>query len=272
MPILAIQVEFMKLRTALIALITVGTVMLPHAGHAIGPQPTLNQIDQHIAAALSDITNKAGSTSDGSDVSKANWKLLAYIKEACERQEFLRAPLKKAQEAGLNRVTSSDGKLCIYCWDTLTGGTMHNYWALAQYQDGNEVLCDLLNPGSMKETDDGEGGYWYDKIRTIKTKDNKTVYLVTGGSRGSTIDFGDIIEAYSIDKGQFALVPIFQTKTKLLDQIEIEVHGAEPVEILVSDDNQKVSVPIITKDGTPTDRFLVYKFNGSKFVFDPKLK
>jgi hypothetical protein len=44
------------------------------------------------------------------------------------------------------------------------------------------------------------------------------------------------------------------------------------VEILVCDDNQKVSVPIVTKDGTPTDRFFVYKFNGSKFVFDPKLK
>jgi hypothetical protein len=248
-------------------------VMMPSKVRASEAAPSINQIDAHIADSLSKINeiSNSGKDDDGSKVIKANRQLLRYIKDDCKRADFLKAPLKKATDAGLGRHISSDSKLCIYCWDSMTGGTMHSYWSLAQFQDGNELRVQLFNPNSMSD-EDFEGGYFYETISTVKTKDNKTVYLVTGNSRGSTIDFGEIIQAYSINKGKLVPEPIFQVKAKMLDQISFDVHDAELVAIQVSPDLQKVSVPIVTKDGTPTDKFLIYKFNGSKFVFDATAK
>lgn len=163
-------VELVKLKAVLVWLTLsgttiIGTIMiisehaLVPAVQAQGAAPSVNQIDQHIADSLKEINKKYNSdaTTHDSDVLEANWKLLAYIKNACKRMDFLKAPLKAAKDAGLNRITSSDGKLCLNGWDTLTGGTMHIYWAVAQYQDGDAVNCQLLNPVSMNDRSGGSG-------------------------------------------------------------------------------------------------------------------
>ena len=93
-------------------------------------------------------------------------KLLEYTKNA-STLNYQFSELKKY----LSLSTSEDGKLRIYSWDTESGGTMHYFSTVYQFQgkDGN-VYSESI------EYEEGDAGAFASDIFDVDTKNGK-VYL-----------------------------------------------------------------------------------------------
>lgn len=212
-----------------------------------------------------------------------NNQLLQYLTTICKKNPAtLKHDLNKTQSSRLQIITSSDGNFRIYFWDDGYSGSARSYTALAQYRDGNnKVHIKTLNNGTDKEEGVICSGSLVRALKTIKTKDGKTVYLTIERTILSRAYYMETICSYIIDHGKLkSNYPLFQTKTKTLSFIEFEVDfsaenkyptGYEDGETKISTDNKTLSIPIID-NFSPTGKFLTYKFNGYKFVYDKNAK
>jgi len=219
--------------------------------------------------------NKLQSTGfDEKAFTTANDNLINYLKEAGQNPDLLTAKLRRASENGLGIATSTDKKMRIYSWDTNGGGTMHFFDSMAQYQvsgsDQTKVL--MLHPEqkSTADHDDPDSGWYYSSIDPIHTNDGKTVYLAMGDGVFSTIDHGVCVEAYTIENGKLAKMPFFKTEKKLLNEIECYFHGADASDAIgLADKGTTLKIPLLKGEGVPTGKFLIYKFDGHRFVYKP---
>ena len=190
-----------------------------------------------------------------------------YFKKCLHNPSTLTANFNNAQKEGLRCVTSNDGKVRFYSWDTWTGGTMHNFSDLVQYKNNNGIAVDRIR-------EDGDPGYFYMDAYSIKAKD-RTIYMAKYHAIGSTRDVGEGIVAYALKDGVLSNAKVFLTKTQSLDRIEYgfdffsinDSNGVKP-EIHFSNDLHTLYVPIVKKDGSFTKDFLIYVFDGNNYVFD----
>ena len=229
------------------------------------------EIDAKIAQFITRIEKPSETGNDG--VSAANTQLLAYMKRVLADSRLLGAPLPKAHEAGLKAYTSEDGRVCFYSWDTETGGTMHFFYDFVQWKGKNGVHWLKLHPIEGAEGPNMDCGFFYHDLHSVRTADGSTIYLPTYRSIYSHPEHTDGIMAYSIVGDKLVEVPAFQAKSKSLTSIEVpasEVEWDDNDLIKFKDHEQTLLIPITTKDGQVSGRFLTYRFNGHKYVFDEK--
>ena len=261
----------MKLRTPPIILFAAALVLtsLPGRSQSSG----LTEIDKHVAGLLNNIMG-AVRKYDYDGVQDFNDKLLTYLKKECGNPDLLTATLDLSKKAGMQSLVTSDKQAHFFSWDTNTGGTMHFFHSVVQYRAGNKVCCDVLCPTVNKEAPDC--GLDFNDVRTVRTSDGKTVYLVTYSAYFTTQNYCRSITAYTVASEKLLTVPMFKTPKQLLDNIDCRVSDNgeynEASFVKISEDGQTVSVPIISNGTKVTGRYLIYKFDGEHYVFDPHAK
>jgi hypothetical protein len=207
---------------------------------------------------------------NGDKIVAANAALMKYLKSVCTKPELINDPLKKANDSGFTIKTSDDKKLRYYSWDTETGGTMHFFDALVAWDAGNgKWKFRDLNP------DTKDMGCNYDDLKTVRTNDGQTVYIVQSLSIGSGMAHGYGIEALTIKNGNLIKYGFFQTPKKLLDSIDFSFgQWDERAQIQFTDNNKTIKIPVIKEDaqgnGVPNGKYLIYEFDGKHYVFNPK--
>lgn len=176
---------------------------------------------------------------------------------------FMQAPLKRAQAKGLAIAKSTDNKLRVYSWDTLTGGSAHIFQTVFQYQTAAGKFVGMSKPAGGQD----DLGACYTTVKSVGTANGGVVYVLVGDLIGSNIDQGHNIVAYTI-KGKLAEARVFEERGKLSSSIDLWVEGAEAeqMEVKFADQNKTIKIPMADKDRHLTGKYKIYKFNGSKFV------
>ena len=252
-------------------LIVAAPLCLP--GIAAQTKPSAQTIDATIAEMIGKI-NGRGSMSMGGDeeVHHLDARLLAYVeKNVLPDARFLSTPLPNSENVGLKKVASKDGNVCFYSWDTWTGGTMHFYVDLVQWKGSSGVHWQKIHP--LGNDGAGECGYFYHDVHSVRTADGKTIYMPTYRAIYSGPEHEDSVTAYEISGDKFIKVQAFQTPKKALDTIDVPAseNAWDDNDLIYFEDNeQTLLIPITTKDRQVTGKFLSYRFNGTKYVFDPK--
>jgi len=169
---------------------------------------------------------------------------------------------------GLIIADSDDKEFRIYSWDTQTGGTMRFYENIFQYRDEHQVYV-KQRPSEIE----GDPKSWYSKIYTF-ISGSKKYYLGINHSDYSTSDKSTGIRFFSTQTG-------FNDSLKLIKTDEGLSNGAgigynffsvvdrpeRPLELIKYDtQNKTIIIPVIKEsDGSVTDKYDVYKFNGEYF-------
>ncbi len=236
-------------------------------------QASAEQLDKAMTVYLQKIKDADGTYS--TTIGDVDEKLLQYLKNACSNPILMTAPLTKCKELGLRALASGDGQTRFFSWDTNTGGSMHYFDSLVQYIANGKTYCAVLTP-DQNGKEPPETGYDFNDVRSVKTKDGKSIYLATYSQYFSHPESCRSIKAFAVVGTKLVPIKVFQTKSQLLDQIDCPLSNTveynEHSLVKISKDGQTVLVPIITKDNVVTGHYLSYKFDGSKFVFDPKAK
>jgi hypothetical protein len=143
-------------------------------------------------------------------------KLLLYLRKYPSSLSYGFSKLLKEK---VKIATSSDGKIRIYSWDTWTGGTMRGMNSIIQYKRNGNVFAKVLFDAIADDSDDA--GSFYEKIFTVKGNTH-TYYLAIGESIYSSMDVGESLKVFSIDKnGLNDTIRIIKDQTGLHDKIEI---------------------------------------------------
>jgi hypothetical protein len=212
---------------------------------------------------------------DYDHLNNANRVLMAYMKKICSDESILLHELKVADSLGMKVLTSDDRKFRIYCWDTWTGGTMHFLDAIVQYKIEKGSREYVLNDISESTEEGGDCGFWYSELHTIYANGSKTYYLPVYYGIYSGIEHASGISAYAIEGDKLNNEPrIFKPTGKPLYDISysftsgtVDKESAEN-NITLSADKKTLSIPITDKDRVVTEKSLIYKFDGDKFVYD----
>lgn len=236
------------------------------------------QIENELVGAIKEIQNYSayGSNYDEDKLYKANeafeGKLLKYTKNA----STLTYKFAKLNELMLN-ATSDDGKFRIYSWDTETGGTLHDYSRVYQYQAADGKVYSRADKKATDE-DGGAGSFVYD-IFTLETVNGK-IYIVCSTFIASTNDHYQSANLYKIESDTLEdKVKLIKTASGITDSIgfeynffSVEQRRERPIKLISFDKKTKtLKIPIVIEDkefpnGRVTNRFINYKFNGNYFV------
>ncbi|RVT98164.1 hypothetical protein EOD41_17485 [Mucilaginibacter limnophilus] len=176
-------------------------------------------------------------------------------------------PFNQLTKAGLKVVTSADGLLRIYSWDTSLGGTMHKFRNIAQYKSGTKVYSTLLI------TDKAGFEPFYSDIYPINTEE-KTYYLSINKSILSSAYLVQGVRVFTIEHDKLNInAKLIKTKSGLNYRLDVDSDlsadvnkgiGEQP-ELQFYPKTQALKVPLITSKGKITNKFIVYKFTGKYF-------
>ena len=177
----------------------------------------------------------------------------------------LTASFSQLKKARLDIFSSSDKLFRIYSWDTWTGGTMHQFAGVMQYQTGTVVKSILLTPND----DDG----FYSALYTFKAN-RKTYYLVVYNAIYSTKDCGAGIQVIAIENGKLNTnVRLIKTTSGLGSKLYydydffsiLDIPFEKRPTIVFDKKTQTISMPLVNVDGKVTKKFIKYKFTGKYF-------
>jgi hypothetical protein len=114
----------------------------------------------------------------------------------------------------------------------------------------------------------------------IKTKENKTIYILFGNSVESRAERGMIVIALRIENDELMQCPFFKTATQTLKIISYtynaassQFKGQAPI-MHLSRDHKQLFIPIVNGiyNEQLSNKYLVYKFDGYQFVYDKNAK
>ena len=235
--------------------------------------------------AISDTGTYGGNYSedDGKRNSTANNELTDLLQKEGKRVDILKYAFPKLKDK-MGVATSKDGKLRIYSWDTETGGTMHEYFSVVQYQGASGKVYTRAYEPSPDETEDspiptgiGVGGY-YMRVLQVDTLKGP-IYLAVSLSIACGQCHGQSVEAARIEGEMLERsAEIIKTQGGLTNSIDF---AYAPVTIpnnltargLVRFDPmaKSFSIPVVIDDdesgnGRVTSRTITYRFNGTHFV------
>jgi hypothetical protein len=173
--------------------------------------------------------------------------------------------------------TSDDGKLRVYSWDMETGGTMHDYARVYQYQDGDGKIYSRTDPDVTAE-DGGGGSFVYD-IFSVDSKQGR-IYVVCSTFIGSTQDHWQGAHLYKIEGNQLKdKIKLIKTASGLTDSLgfsynffSVVERRERPIKLISFDKKTNtLKIPVVIEDkefsnGRVTNRFISYRFNGTYFV------
>jgi hypothetical protein len=167
--------------------------------------------------------------------------------------------------------TSRDGKLRIYSWDLETGGTMHDFECVYQFQGDSGGV----RTWSASDDPDSAGGY-YTEIFQVDTK-NGPIYLANSNFIAQSNVHGQSIEGMRIHGDKLDVkAKVFRTASGMTNSVDFVYDPfslKDRSERLISFDaaKQQFTFPVVIEDklyenGRVTNRFITYRFNGQYFV------
>lgn len=173
--------------------------------------------------------------------------------------------------------TSEDGRFRTYSWDEETGGTMHDYSVVYQYQGTDGKIYSRTDKRATAE-DGGAGSFIYSIYEVNSGIAN--IYVACSTFIGSTNDHYGSAGLYKIEKNRLAdNIKLFKTAKGLTDSIGFEYNffsvvdrKERPIKLIQFDKkSQTLKIPIVIADekdslGRVTNRFINYQFNGTYFV------
>lgn len=178
--------------------------------------------------------------------------------------------------------TSDDKCLRIYSWNTGEGGTMICWGNLIQYRNGKEIkavrqsLDMLLHPDG--EHDEMDYGSYIDTIYTYPCTDGSNLYMVDDYFRISGNYSANSLVAMRIKDGKLVSAPCFVRHGKRTDTVGFEhtiadwyflANMGEGWDWLFRYDEETQNLYVATTDSmnSITDRYDIYHFNGTDFVY-----
>jgi hypothetical protein len=190
-------------------------------------------------------------------------KLLNYI---TKNSQSLNCQFQSFKDSIGTVLTTENGVLRIYSWDTWQGGTMKDYANIFQYKSGNKVLVDTF------EKVEGYFGTYYSDLKTLKIND-KSYYLAISSGSLSSKDCYEKITVFSIEKNKLGETPIIKTKNGLKNSISFEYdffsvvdRPERPIQLIKYDQTKKtIYIPVVFENGKVTDKYITYKFTGEYF-------
>ena len=236
------------------------------------------QIENELIGAIKEVQKYStyGDSYDEDKLDKANvlfeGKLIKYTKNAAT----LKYSFPKLSDL-IIIATSEDGRFRIYSWDLETGGTMHDYSRVYQYQADDGKIYSRADE-KLSVEDGGAGSFVY-SIFPVKVKSG-VVYVVCTTFIGSTSDHYGAADLYKIEGSKLIdKVKMFKTKEGLTDSISFEYdffsvvdRKERPLKLIQFDKTtQTIKIPIVIQDekspqGRVTNRFINYKYDGNYFV------
>ena len=243
-------------------------------GPVLGQTPA--SLERSMLKDLNDIS-KYGSYSGGYDEEKnnaANRRLKETLIKNGTRADVLRYAFPKLNAGDMFIATSKDGRLRVYSWDLNTGGTLHDFDNVYQYQGASGKVYTW----SSSDEHDG-GGSFVTEISQISGK-NGPVYLAASTFIGSTSYAGQSIQTIVIDGEKLdTTAKLIKTGRGLQNTINfgydffsVVDHPERPVKLIFFDPvKQTFRFPVVIEDektpqGRVTSKFITYKFNGEYFV------
>lgn len=192
---------------------------------------------------------------------KFSEKTKNFIKK---RPQTLNFPFKKIDCISIN--TSKNGILRVYSWDIQMGGTAHAFNTLFQYKSNGKVYTDSPQEDNMDRL--------YHTVHQLNFG-SKTYYLLESTAVGSTRDYSVAIEVFEIIQNKFKRTNnIFAFKTESVGEISFYYDASTIKENRRTDDllhyepkEQKIHVAIVDENGKVSNKNIVYKVKGNKFVF-----
>lgn len=170
--------------------------------------------------------------------------------------------------------TSNDGKLRIYSWDMETGGTMHDYASVFQYQGKSGKVYTWSETG-----DEESAGPFYTQIFQVPTKTN-TIYLINSTFIASSSLSGQSLDAVRILGEKLdRKARLIRTSSGLThtvgfayDFFSVVDRPERPIKLFFFDEaKREFRFPVVIEDdevpqGRVTDKYIHYRFNGTHFV------
>lgn len=179
-------------------------------------------------------------------------------------------PFDSLRKTHIDIVTSEDGLLRIYSWDTWLGGTMHHFENVFQFRAGGKVSSRAVY---ASDPHGAEYVPFYSQLFTLKAN-GKTYYLAVYNGIYSNRDASQSVRVFAIENGRLNdRVRLFKTGSGLVDAIEVPFdffsvvdRPERPLRLIKYDPGQKLLyIPVVVEDGRVTDRFIVYRFTGTYF-------
>lgn len=178
-------------------------------------------------------------------------------------------PFKSLEKNGLIIATSEDGEFRIYSWDTWTGGTMHFFKNVYQYEADKKVYSK-----AVESQGEGDPGCYYYQINDI-ISENKKYYLTQNKAILSSGMSYHAIKVFSIDNGQLNdKAQLIKTQSGIKNQLGYEVdltasanrqYEGRDYEIEYDSKNKIISIPLIQADSKVTTKKIRYQFKGKYF-------
>jgi hypothetical protein len=220
-------------------------------------QKTLDKINYWDRKTLSDTTDI-----DYNSLSKANEDLAKKLKYYGKENPYIIKQLFKK----FGGISSADGLLNIFSWDTNMGGTQHAFENVILYRSGNQTS--FL---TGKTPDKGDYVYAYDKLYTLKVG-NKTYYLATCYGIFDLYARSEGIRIFSIDNGKLNKKDLVKTATRVTNHLFYSYNQHLTNEDIMSettieyDPKEKtITFPVINAEGQQTDNPITYEFTGQYF-------
>lgn len=193
-----------------------------------------------------------------------NYILTQLVKQGYNNRAFFNYPFTSLSEY-LDVVSSKDKSFRIYSWDTYTGGTMHIFFAVAQYSgSGNKVFTQALT-----DTTGDDPGLWYSKIYAFSDK-GRNYYFCVGSGKYSTTDLGQEVIVYAVKGSGLVPATIIKTAKGLTNSIHISydlsnLDGKTDHSIVFDESSNELKIPVVNEKGKMSNKNIIYKFNGKYF-------
>ncbi len=213
------------------------------------------KIEQELVGAINDVKKYSnyGDNFDSDKLSEANdvfeEKLLKYTKIPATLQY-------KFSELGklMFNATSDDGKFRIYSWDTESGGTMHDFSRVYQYQGADGKVYSKTD--EVTEEEGGGVGSFVTDIFTVDSKTGK-IYVVCATFIASTKDISQSANLYKITGNKLVdKVKLIKTKSGLTDSLSfgydffsVVDRPERPLRLILYDKKTKqLKIPVVIND------------------------
>ena len=177
-------------------------------------------------------------------------------------------------------VTSDDGNLRFYYWDTGMGGTMIDWGNVCQFRSGKTIktlygnVLDFEANEESEEIDDvWNPGCAVLGISTITKTNSEKIYLVKTYFRESSAWGYRAITAVKIEDGSLKPANVFSIHGESTYVVGVEynipdwffkANVKQGWDWVISFNNATNTLYIPAEDGYMTDRYTLYKFDGEK--------
>ena len=245
------------------------SILLIALGLATAQSPAA--VEREILDHLKDIAVSGTYTGEYDEAKndKANESLKQTLIRNGKRLDILRYAFPKLKDE-MFVSTSPDGKLRIYSWDLQTGGTMHDYASIFQYQGKSGSIY-----AKPEDGDDERAGAFATQIFELSSKVSP-IYIANSTFIAQSNIHGQSIYVIRINGDKLERPKLIRTQSGLQNSIDFSY---EPFSVkdrsgrLVFFDaaKQAFRFPIVIEDkdfgiGRVTSRFIMYRFDGRYFV------